>query len=53
MVVTPRTPKQNTVYRLDSKTLAKGQLKFVFSKGPIISECPLEILDFPKIPKKI
>ena len=27
----------------------KGQ----FSKGQIISECPLEILDFPKIPRKI
>ena len=22
-------------------------------KGQIISECPLEILDFPKIPRKI
>ena len=23
------------------------------SKGQLISECPFEILDFPKIPKKI
>ena len=25
----------------------------LYSKGQIISECPLEILDFPKIPRKI
>ena len=31
----------------------KKIIPFLHSKGQIISECPLEILDFPKIPRKI
>ena len=30
----------------------KWQIHLVCTKGKIISECPLEILDFPKIPQK-
>ena len=28
-------------------------LNFIYSKGQLISECPFEILNFPKIPPKI
>ena len=30
-----------------------GPAQKILTKGQIISECPLEILDFPKIPRKI
>ena len=43
----------HTVIVWDAATATKVCFFNYFSKGQIISECPFEILDFPKIPRKI
>ena len=44
-------PKQSRRAENDSDGTISSE-EFHASKGQIISKCPLEILDFPKIPRK-